>query len=418
MKNKIINLNLFFLAFFPIAIATGTFIPNLIVTIAALSLIFLFQKDENFKQYFLEIIQSNLILILITFSIVIIFSSLLSDMKLKSLESSLFYFRYIFFGIIGSYILSLKSKYIILISKGIIFSFLLVFIKALLEFSLEISFLSGNYDTLRLELFDDEAVVGSFIARLAPLFTLSLFLNFRKSNFLNLILIAGIVSSGFFIFISGERTAFFYFLLFALTILVSNIFTKKLKILIFTSIFFIISIVILTSDKTKQRMISSSIIQMFGENNISFNGFSEQHNSHYKTAIKIFNDHKIIGSGPKTFRYLCKDKNYQFDNLSCSTHPHNTYIQLLAETGILGFAFVLIIFLFLIKKIISVIIFEQNRDNQLIELCILISFLITLWPFSPTNNFFGSWFNNIFYFPLIFYLLNKFKPINTLKNEK
>lgn len=418
MKNKIINLNLFLLVFFPLAIATGTFMPNLIVTIAALSLIFLFQKDDNFKQYFLEIIQSKLILFLIIFSTFIIFSSLLSDMKLKSLESSLFYLRYIFFGIIGSYILSLKSKNIILISKGIIITFLLVFIKALLEFSLEISFLSRDYDTIRLELFDDEAVVGSFISRLAPLFILSLWINFRKFKILNLILVIGIASCGFLVFISGERTAFFYFLLFALVILISNIFTNKIKILIFFSIFFITSIVILTSDKIKERMIDSTIFQIFDENTISFKGFSEQHNSHYKTAIKIFNDYKIIGSGPKTFRYLCNDKIYQFDHLSCSTHPHNTYVQLLAETGIIGFAFVLLIFFFLIKKIVSIIIFEKNRDKQLIELCIMTCFLITLWPFSPTNNFFGSWFNNIFYFPLIFYLQNNYKPIYILKNEK
>ena len=233
---------------------------------------------------------------------------------------------------------------------GIIFSFLLVFIKALLEFSLEISFLSGNYDTVRLELFDDEAIAGSFIARLSPLFILSLWIVSRNLKYNNLIIIFGIAVCGFFILISGERTAFFYYLLFLIILLTSRVFTNNLKILLFTITIIIITSIIFTSNQTKERMISSTINQMFEENTLNFKGFSDQHNSHYKTALKIFNDHKIIGSGPKTFRNLCKKEKYQVDDLSCSTHPHNTYIQLLSETGILGFILYSIIFIFLLKK--------------------------------------------------------------------
>ena len=65
-----------------------------------------------------------------------------------------------------------------------------------------------------------------------------------------------------------------------------------------------------------------------------------------KRIIDIFKDNKIIGSGPNTFRYECEDysKTIEYWNgkaalkISCTTHPHNTYAQLLSETGIIGFS--------------------------------------------------------------------------------
>jgi O-antigen ligase len=39
------------------------------------------------------------------------------------------------------------------------------------------------------------------------------------------------------------------------------------------------------------------------------------------------------------FRIICKDEKYATGITPCMTHPHNFYIQLLAETGIIGFLF-------------------------------------------------------------------------------
>ena len=65
--------------------------------------------------------------------------------------------------------------------------------------------------------------------------------------------------------------------------------------------------------------------------------FSYIHDQHYRTGIKIFQENFLLGSGPKTFRFLCDKNEYKVGPNSCSTHPHNTYIQLLSETGFLSF---------------------------------------------------------------------------------
>ena len=65
----------------------------------------------------------------------------------------------------------------------------------------------------------------------------------------------------------------------------------------------------------------------------------------------MFLENKILGVGVKNFRNYCNEEKYKVSNLSCSTHPHNIYIQMLSETGIIGFSFLMLIFLFFSKKI-------------------------------------------------------------------
>ena len=51
---------------------------------------------------------------------------------------------------------------------------------------------------------------------------------------------------------------------------------------------------------------------------------------------------KFIGGGIKTFRYYCHlreniDKNSDF---ICNMHPHNYYLEILTETGLVGLFYV------------------------------------------------------------------------------
>ena len=82
--------------------------------------------------------------------------------------------------------------------------------------------------------------------------------------------------------------------------------------------------------------------------------FLHQHTAHYKSAINMFRDQPIIGQGPRMFRILCKEEKFKSEVLGysgCSSHPHNTYIQLLAETGAIGFFLFSLCFLHIIFKL-------------------------------------------------------------------
>ena len=67
--------------------------------------------------------------------------------------------------------------------------------------------------------------------------------------------------------------------------------------------------------------------------------FSEEHHDQYLTAINMFKDKPILGVGIKMFRERCDDVEYSYGNYGCTTHPHNSYLQLLSETGFLGSLF-------------------------------------------------------------------------------
>ena len=119
-----------------------------------------------------------------------------------------------------------------------------------------------------------------------------------------------------------------------------------------------------------------------------------------KTSLRIFLDHKIIGAGPNSFRYICKKENYYKNEYSCNTHTHNFYIQLISETGIIGFGFVSFVYISLILYIFYFRFIKNNLSN--IKILFFGTILIHLFPFVPSGNFFNNLNNMIFYYPLSF----------------
>ena len=57
--------------------------------------------------------------------------------------------------------------------------------------------------------------------------------------------------------------------------------------------------------------------------------FTPTHQELYVTAFNIFQKYQIFGSGLKTFRTECKNKNYSQSELGCNIHPHTFYIQII-----------------------------------------------------------------------------------------
>jgi len=135
--------------------------------------------------------------------------------------------------------------------------------------------------------------------------------------------------------------------------------------------------------------------------------FTTVHDSHIKTAYNMFKDQPIFGHGPKMFRVICKDEKYAVGKSPCSSHPHNFYIQLLAETGIIGFLFLFSALSYVIYKALrqfKSIVFKKKRPLSDYQVCLLAGILITVWPFSPNGNFFNNWLMITYSLPVGFYL--------------
>jgi hypothetical protein len=136
--------------------------------------------------------------------------------------------------------------------------------------------------------------------------------------------------------------------------------------------------------------------------------FSPEHDTMIKTALNIFKDNVFFGAGPRMYRYLCLIPNFAYNNYSvsyssCNTSPHNIYIQLLAEVGLIVFLLILMIFLYCTYYLFQSLYKKLNKHNISIYKISLISIIaLNLFPFIPTGNLFGNWLSIIFYLPLGF----------------
>lgn len=152
---------------------------------------------------------------------------------------------------------------------------------------------------------------------------------------------------------------------------------------------------------------NSSEKNFFNSKDQSIVIFTRGHDSLIRTAYNIFKDKPLIGHGPKMFRVKCKIEKYAVGVSPCMTHPHNFYIQLLAETGIIGFLFLFTTLSYVIivsLKQFKSIIFKEKRPLSDYQVCLLAGILITIWPLSPNGNFFNNWLMIVYSLPVGFYL--------------
>jgi len=143
----------------------------------------------------------------------------------------------------------------------------------------------------------------------------------------------------------------------------------------------------------------------------------DSHLKIYLTAIDIWTKNKIFGSGIKSFRQDCKKLvTHQVERL-CSNHPHNYYIEILLETGILGFSVVLVIGLLFVFFIIKR--FKSLNDNTLENsfLCAaIISLILEAFPIKSTGSIFTT--NNAVYLILIASIIVTYKKLLSSQNSR
>jgi O-antigen ligase len=371
---------------------------------------------NTFKNKLYSYYKNIFFYIFISFYIYLVLNSLINNFNLDSLKISIFYFRFGIFSIAVWYILNKKEFFL----KYLFYCFVVCFVFLILD-SYYQYFIGENIFGFKIDagtnrpssLFGAELILGSYLSRLYGIFFgLAIYLyNFNKDRnyfyFLGLLFV--LLES--LIFVSGERVAFFYLNLSSIFVILLIKDYKIYRIVIMAIAIVLVSVVSLVNDNAKKRIIDQTITQMNIKGDDGVKIFSQQHQNHYISAYKMFRDNMVLGVGVKNFRNYCNVEKYKIDEASCTTHPHNTYIQILSETGIIGFLFIMIALIMFIYNISRHFLLSLNNKNYFtgFEICILSTISITLWPFIPTGNFFNNWLSIIFYFPigLLLFSLNK-----------
>ncbi len=420
---------------------TGPFLPDLLLSL--LSLWFLYYCFIN-KLYYL--FKNKYFYLFLAFCLFCIFSSILSENPLLSFESSLFYFRIGIFCVLISYLVNRDNKILDYFFYSLLISFSVLIIYAFIEY-----FFQLNKHPVRISsFFGDELILGSYLSRLLPLLIALFVIRKNKSLLEKQFFIIFLVCTYITVILSGERSAFFYINLSFLLILFfirPNLKLSSTPIIICSSLILVFYLSIskietgnnLLNRYTKS-VISSMNLKVFfekkeilekdkntldneskksskteGNKGIVF--FTEGHETLFRTAFNMFLDRPIIGHGPKMFRVKCGDPKYaeivgSSDRgiSSCMTHPHNFYIQLLAETGLIGFSFLFFLFVYLVFIFTKYIYYDFIKKKKIYsnyQICVLTCLLITVWPLIPNGNFFNNYLMIMYSLPVGF-LKNKF----------
>jgi O-antigen ligase len=404
-----INLPSILTVLIPFFLITGPFLSDLAVSLVVILFIL-----NSFKNNLVKYYKSYFFLYFSLFYLILIFSSLFSNYIFFSLQTSLTYLRFGIFSLSTWYLIEKNKFFLKYFFFVILFCFGSLILDGIFQYIFGqniLGFKSSNIYRIS-SFFNDELVMGSYLSRFTPLLIgLFLILNIKEKK-IQIIFFLILSLVGILIFLSGERSSFFYYLI---TVLYLGIFleNKKIKFFFLVSLLLIVTLNFLKPN-LKTRIFNETINQLNVKKykTEGINYFSSVHTGHYITAIKIFLDNKIIGSGPKTFRKICKENKYYVNAYSCSTHPHHTYLQLLTETGIIGFliiTFIFFFFIFLSIKALFKKVFYKSIFLSDFQHCIIVCFFITLSPFTPSGNFFNNWLSIIYFIPVGFYLCYKKK---------
>ena len=116
--------------------------------------------------------------------------------------------------------------------------------------------------------------------------------------------------------------------------------------------------------------------------------------------------HRIAGNGIKSFRIDC----VKIKGGMCSNHPHNYYLEVLSDLGIIGFTIAMIIaFIFLVFLKRNYMHLNKINMENLILLAAITSFSMEVFPFKSSGSIFTT--NNTAYLILISGIILSYKKI-------
>ena len=250
--------------------------------------------------------------------------------------------------------------------------------------------------------FKDELISGAFLAKLGIVVLFYLASNFQKfsnkNKFFFILLTLFLLQS---IIITGERTSSILFIC-LLFILLFNLVSFKKAFIVSIILTFFISLLIVNSNYLKNR------------SNDTINILSDYKNSSYgrltSSSFHLWKKNLLFGVGLKNYRVECNnlidpfpDHRFQY----CSSHPHNTFLELLSETGILGIIlYLLFIFFFFWEN--SIRISKRLKANSYGLMAFI---LLSLAPILPSGSLFTTWNASFFWIILGLYLFLAKKKI-------
>jgi O-antigen ligase len=437
--NKYFIINFLFSSLI-ISFIAGNLVLNLNIVLIIIASIFFFKK--NIIPFNLDFIDKILIIL---FSYILLCSALNNIYYYKdgSVDNfsiflkSILFLRFLLFYFIVKFLI---KENIINFKIFFITSFAsVVFVCADIIYQLVFGYDIFGYKAIQRRLsgpFGDELIAGSFIQRfsLFSLFLVPVFFKFKKNYTKYIFTFALICLFLVSIILSGNRIPLVFFILSIFGII---IFEKKLRKLLLPFTFITVSIIFLAynlSENYRNHLLSfkvktSQILMPLSSKNLltakdeknyenykfytfEYKGqkykMTNSHLKEFKTGYMTWLDKKIFGGGIKSFKINCP----KAQTTNCGSHPHNYYLEILSNLGLVGFVIIFILFSLIFFKTFIVKYFKNsNLNNYHLITPFIFLFFSEVFPIKSTGSFFST--GNATY---IFLLLSIIIPLSKVKN--
>ena len=412
VENKNIFILNLLIALFPFSYIAGNLILNLNVLIIIIYSFFLFR----FKIFKLNLNLIDKLIIFLFFYIILNgilnnyfnfnFSKAPDNLVLKK---TFLFVRFLFFYLVLRYLLenrliNFKLIFVLFSVSSLFVSFDIIFQfftgKDIFGFEATGRRLSGP--------FGDEFIAGSFLQRFFVfiLFLILIFYKIKNKIHFNIYVTFILTIIIFGIILAGNRIPLILFI-FLLTILFFYI--RDLR-RILTSAFLILTISLFTilniSNESNSHynsfVIKSGQIFHYLKNRISGDDFviANTYIKEIETGVLTWQENKYFGGGIKSFHWHCsntemlvyvnKEKG-RVKVANCNNHPHNYYLQIAAELGLVGLFIILVtLVLILIRCIKKLHSLDEKYEEKYLLLPFFLMFILEFFPFKTTGSFFST----------------------------
>lgn len=407
IKNFSLNFLNFLLIIFPITLILGNFATNLNTLIIILIGIFFFKNEifiikDKLLKYSLQVF--FLYIIIITFINNFSFQEF-AFVDQKTFLKSILFLRYLILFLVlkkltEDRLLNLKYFYI---SSTICVSFL----------SFDIIFqVINNENILGYPIiqnrpsgfFGNELIAGNYIQKFSLFFLASIFLLKNKLKNNKIINFVFLISVSFFfitILLTNNRMSL---ILFFSSIILFLILRKKIFYLLVSTLIIsiIFSLLFFNNSRLKDGFgafyfktleIFTVLPELIITSKTDRDLASAEYLKLFNTGFQIWKENKVFGYGIKSFRKKCVFSEYQL----CSTHPHNYYIEILAELGLLGLVLFFIFYINIIFYYLKLIIYEQNITKNFLFIPFFLIVFIEMIPIRSSGSFFSTSNATIFF---------------------
>ena len=425
--NKLNILNAF-IAILPLSIIIGSLAIN-INTLLIIILGFIIYKKKIFfleKKIFQYLIYLFFFLLIFTTAINNIPNFGTHPLYEENFYKSIFFTRFLLLFLVINRLIEEKTLNIKLFFISCsFFSFLLA-----IDIIIQVIFgknLIGHPITLfrPAGFFGSEHIAGSYLQKFIFFFIFLVYLKYQNSKYLRVIAFLLFLLLFIPIVLTGNRMPAVIYLTSCLVffLLVKN-FKEILSLVIFSSLIIFLIFKYPVIDRIDKR-IGNYYLEVknilfyshkifFQKNEVTnVEGINLQNNYllHFNTGIQIWKKNKIIGNGIKSMWLKCEfEKKYQL----CNTHPHNYFIQLLMETGVVGLTLIYLIFTLSLFNFLKFFYSVKDKIKKIITMPFFLIVFFEFFPLRSTGSFFTTNVAVIIF--LIFPFFINCEKINFLKS--